>query len=284
MYYRHFGLAAPPFGLIADPAFYYASRPAREALETLRIALAEGEGFVKITGEVGTGKTLLCHTLMAESDPDWLMLYLPSPALPPDGLLLELGRQLEVVAADGSGIPQIPDLHRAIAHLHAAGLRVILCIDEAQIMSAQTLEALRLLSNLESRRTKLLQIVLFGQPELNLRLQHPQLRQLKQRITFEYHLQRLSRDELRGYLRHRLHVVGGAGPLPFSRGACYLLRIGSRGLPRLVNVLCHKALMLAYGRQKGRVEWSEMLLAIKDSAAVYDLLPRLHWLWIKLLG
>lgn len=280
MYLEHFGLAAAPFSLTANPDYLYAGRAAREALETLRFALDNGEGIVKITGEVGTGKTLLCQAFLREAAPGRAMLHLPSPALPPADLYRELGRQLHMVATQEPRMPLIPDLHRGLLVLAKAGLQAVLCLDEAQIMAAGSLEALRLLSNLEADDRKLMQIVLFGQPELDVRLDHPNLRQLKQRIAFDYRLRGLSRGELHGYVQHRLAMAGSSATL-FSPAAMRLLAIGSRGVPRLVNLLCHKALMLAYGRRRQQAGWREMLGAIQDSAATFGLLPSHHGIWLR---
>ncbi len=150
-------------------------------------------------------------------------------------------------------------------------------------MASGSLEALRLLSNLELDDRKLVQIVLFGQPELDQRLRQKNMRQFKQRITFDYRLRGIAPSELVGYLEYRTYVAGRVGSNLFTPGALWLLNLASRGLPRLVNLLCHKALMLAYGRQRYKVDWSDMMLAIQDSAAVFDVLPIHHWLWMRLL-
>ncbi|WP_312554302.1 AAA family ATPase, partial [Massilia sp.] len=249
MYQAHFGLRELPFGITPDTSFFFGSARSQEALNTLLIAARSGEGFIKITGEVGTGKTLLCRKFMATLGADFITAWLPNPFLEPRTLMLALADELELM------LDREVDQHqllRTITHhllmLAGQGKRVLLCIDEAQALPLETMEALRLLTNLETEKRKLLQIVLFGQPELNRKLEHESIRQLAQRITFHYHLGPLSRDDLDYYIAHRLRVAGHDGARLFSRRAVARLYRASGGIPRLVNILAHKALMLCYGQ------------------------------------
>jgi MSHA biogenesis protein MshM len=282
MYTAHFGLREPPFGITPDTSYFFGSPGSQEALNTLLVAARGGEGFIKITGEVGTGKTLLCRKFMGTLGPDFVTAYIPNPYLEPRTLMLALADELEI-AYD----KQIDQHHllKAITHrllqLAVEGKRVLLCLDEAQAMPVETLEALRLLTNLETQKRKLLQIVLFGQPELNRKLELESIRQLAQRITFHYHLGPLSRDELDYYIAHRLRVAGFGGARLFARAAVGKLYAASGGVPRLVNILAHKALMLCYGQGKSQVERAHVLAAARDTLSVGGSAgARRRWPWM----
>ena len=280
MYTAHFGLRELPFGITPDTSYFFGSPHSQEALNTLLVAARTGEGFIKITGEVGTGKTLLCRKFMATLGPEFVTAYIPNPYLEPRTLMLALADELEV------GYDRDADQHqvlKAITHrllaLASDGKRVLLCLDEAQAMPVETLEALRLLTNLETEKRKLLQIVLFGQPELNRKLELQSIRQLAQRITFHYHLGPLTRDDLDYYVAHRLRVAGYDGARLFSRGAVARLYVASGGVPRLVNILAHKALMLCYGQGRQQVERAHVLAAARDTLATSRRAP-----WAVLAG
>jgi MSHA biogenesis protein MshM len=268
MYLQHFGLRELPFGLTPDTAFAFATRSHQEALNTLLVAADSGEGFIKITGEVGTGKTLLCRRFLATLPRDCVSCYLPNPNHTPRTLLLalaeELGQTLPAACDEYLLLKKIDD---TLLHLAAEDRRVIVCVDEAQALSRESLETLRLLSNLETEKRKLLQVVLFGQPELDARLAMPNLRQLRQRIAFHDRLGTLSRDELRLYLQHRLRVAGHHGAEVFSRGAVAALHRASGGTPRLVNVMAHKALLAVYGAGGVVVERRHVRDAVRDTEA-----------------
>ena len=280
MYTAHFGLRELPFGITPDTSFFFGSPHSQEALNTLLVAARTGEGFIKITGEVGTGKTLLCRKFMATLGPEFVTAYIPNPYLEPRTLMLALADELEVAYDKDADQHQVL---KAITHrlLQLAGddKRVLLCLDEAQAMPVETLEALRLLTNLETEKRKLLQIVLFGQPELNRKLELQSIRQLAQRITFHYHLGPLTRDDLDYYVAHRLRVAGYDGARLFSRGAVTRLYVASGGVPRLVNILAHKALMLCYGQGRQQVERAHVLAAARDTLATSRRAP-----WAVLAG
>lgn len=248
MYLEHFGLTELPFGITPDTSFIVGTHGHQEALNTLLVALGGGEGFVKIAGEVGTGKTLLCRRLLQSLPEGTVSAYLPNPYLSPRTLLLALAEELRLpVDADVDDYHLLQGLNRALLDHAAAERAVVVCIDEAQAMPLETLETLRLLSNLETEKRKLLQIVLFGQPELDARLAEPSVRQLRQRIAFHYRLQGMARDEVGHYLAHRLRVAGYRGDAIFATGAVRALHRASRGTPRLINILAHKALLAAFG-------------------------------------
>lgn len=274
MYTAHFGLREAPFGITPDTSFYFTSPHSQEALNTLLIAAQNGEGFIKITGEVGTGKTLLCRKFMATLGKEFVTAYIPNPFLEPRTLMLALADELEI--ALGGDVDQhqlLKSIYNRLLELAADGKRVILCLDEAQAIPIESLEALRLLTNLETEKRKLLQIVLFGQPELNRNLENNSIRQLAQRITFHYHLGPLTRDDMEYYLGHRLRVAGFAGARMFTREAINKLFKASGGIPRLVNILAHKSLMASYGVGSQQVTAEHVALAAKDTLSTRRRIP-----------
>jgi len=273
-YLRYFGLREPPFGITPDTQFFYACRSPQEALNTLLVAVNNGEGFIKITGEVGTGKTLLCRKFLGTLGPSWVSAYVPNPNLDPRSVLLVLSEELGMSVESGADEYQLMrNISRELLERARAHTSVVLCMDEAQAMSNEALETVRLLTNLETEKRKLLQVVLFGQPELDRKLESTSLRQLLQRITFQHRLQGIARDELRPYLEHRLRVAGFSGELPFSSHAIALLHRASRGVPRLVNIIAHKALLMVYGEGVRAAGRRHLLAAAQDTPAASTLVP-----------
>lgn len=276
MYKTHFGLRELPFGITPDTSFFFACTSYQEALNTLLIAAKNGEGFIKITGEVGVGKTLLCRKFMATLDKSFVTAYIPNPFLEPRTLMLALADELEIALDKNVDQHQLlKSINHRLLILAREGKRVLLCLDEAQAMPLETLEALRLLTNLETEKRKLLQIIMFGQPELDRKLQQEAIRQLNQRVTFHYHLGPLTKDDLEFYLSHRLSVAGFAGSRLFKRNAVRALYAASGGIPRLVNILAHKSLMLAYGEGKQQITSRHVKAAADDTGAA----RRTHWPW-----
>lgn len=267
MYLDHFALREPPFGLTPNTDFYFGLPPHEEAQEVLRVALASGEGFIKVTGEVGTGKTLLLRKLLTELAVEYQLAYLPNPYLSPDELRRALALELGISVSSHELAATDAIQHRLIG-LHKEGRKVVLLLDEAQAIPDATLEAIRLFGNLETESSKLLQVVLFGQPELDERLSQPSLRQLRQRITFSYRLRPLLLDETRAYLEYRTKVSGHKGSPLFNRRAVRLLWRAGRGIPRLINILAHKSLMLAYGKGAYSITPSHVRAAIMDTEDV----------------
>lgn len=267
MYSDHYGLNQLPFTITPDTSFYFGHARAQEALNTLVVAARSGEGFIKVVGEVGTGKTLLCRKLLSvlESE-DFVTAYIPNPYLEPMTLLLAVADELGVHYPDNVNQHQLlKSLTGSLIETHAAGKRVALCLDEAQAMPIETLEALRLLSNLETEHRKLLQVILFGQPELDERLDDPSIRQLKQRIGFSCNLSPMSVNEVERYVAYRLEIAGYRGPRLFARDAIKLLHRASRGVPRLINILAHKALMAGYGEGARYITQKYIKLAVHDT-------------------
>jgi MSHA biogenesis protein MshM len=277
MYLSHFGLHEAPFSLTPDPEFFYGYSGHQEALNVLLVALKSGEGFIKITGEVGTGKTLLCRKLLNSLGPGFRAAYLPNPLLTPFELHKALAQELAIKTPAAVTLHDlVKRITEALVELHRQGQKVVLCIDEAQAMPGESLEALRLLSNLETEKQKLLQIVVFAQPEFNLLMQKAELRQLRQRITFSYELPPLDRTGIEGYVQHRLQVAGYRGGRLFSPAALDAVCAGSRGIPRLVNILCHKALMAVYGQGGTAVDLPQMQAAVRDTE---DVVPPSRKFW-----
>ncbi|ROH87222.1 AAA family ATPase [Pseudomethylobacillus aquaticus] len=269
MYLDHFGLTELPFNITPDTSFFFASRSYQEALNTLLIAVSAGEGFIKITGEVGAGKTLLCRKLMASLGPEYKVAYLPNPYLEPRSLLMMLATELSISLPEGAGQHEVLNaLNLGLLEFARQETRVVVCLDEVQAMPIETLEALRLLSNLETEKRKLLQVVIFGQPELEDKLSHPSIRQLRQRISFDYKLDRMGLNELHAYLMHRLFIAGYRGPRLFTGAALWWLHAYARGTPRLINILAHKSLLAAFGRGQHSVGMREVRAAAADTCAV----------------
>ena len=269
MYEAHFGLRELPFGITPDTSFFFACATYQSALNTVLIAANSGEGFIKITGEVGTGKTLLCRKLMASLDDRFYTAYIPNPYLEPRALMLALADELELpYERDIDQHRLLKSINRRLLDFARVGKRVLLCLDEAQALPLESLEALRLLTNMETEKRKLLQIVLFGQPELDEKLSQQSIRQLLQRITFDFRLSPLSRNDMAYYLTHRLHVAGYAGGRVFTPYAQRWLYNASGGVPRLVNILAHKAMLCAYGEGQRQVGALHVKEAVKDTASV----------------
>ncbi len=271
MYTTHFGLRELPFTITPDTSFFFAEACHRDALNTLLLAVRSGEGFVKVVGEVGTGKTLLCRTFLGALDPqEFVTGYILNPYLRPESMLRAVADEFGLdCPADLGQHDLLKTLTHKFLESYAERRRAVLCLDEAQAIPLETLEVLRLLSNLETERRKLLQVVLFGQPELDERLDHPSIRQLRQRIAFSCRLVPFTRTETAGYLAHRMRVSGYAGESPFSPRAVSRLHRASRGVPRLLNILAHKALMAAFGDGREVVTGRQVRAAVRDTESVW---------------
>ena len=271
-YLKHFGLRELPFGITPDTSYFFACRSVREALNTLLIAAANGEGFIKITGEVGTGKTLLCRKFLSTLGPNWVSAYIPNPNLEPRSLLFALADELGAGGERVESHRLEKDLMQRLLDIARQGKRVVLCMDETQAMPLSTLETVRLLTNLETEKRKLMQVILFGQPELDRKLASDSVRQLRQRITFQYTLKALTRNEVADYVAHRLTIAGYSGSALFTAGALRAMHLASRGIPRLVNILAHKSLLVVYGGGGREVQRDHVRAAVEDT-------PTASWRW-----
>jgi len=275
MYLSFFNLKEMPFSLTPNTEFFCALEPHNEAMQVLFTALNMGEGFIKVTGEVGTGKTLLCRKLLNSFPKNMVNMvsaYLPNSYLNPEELrwafASELGLALDEQLDQQALIQKI---QHKLLELHKNGQTVVLIIDEAQCLSWETLEALRLFTNLETESKKLLQVVLFGQPELDEKLANERVRQLRQRISFSYKLRPMNDSEVVHYIQHRLTIAGkdeqvnGSTPKLFSTSLGLQIAKASRGIPRLVNLLCHKVLLQAFGEGAQELNAKHIKAAIKDT-------------------
>jgi len=267
MYGTHFGLQELPFTITPDTSFFFAHSSHQDALNTLLVAARSGEGFMKVIGEVGTGKTLLCRKFMGTLEHhEFVTAYIPNPYLQPMTLLFACADELGIKYPQHINQHQLLKLlNRYLIDTYAEGKRVLLCLDEAQAIPLETLESLRLLSNLETERRKLLQVVLFGQPELNARLDNPSIRQLKQRVSFSCQLSPLSLSEVEFYISHRLAVAGYRGPRLFPHKVVKQIYRASNGIPRLVNILSHKSLMAAFGEGAHVLAERHVRMAVTDT-------------------
>ncbi|MBS7458069.1 ExeA family protein [Coralloluteibacterium stylophorae] len=270
MYLEFYGLREAPFSITPDPRFVYLSERHRDALAHLLYGIGQGGGggFVQLTGEVGTGKTTLCRLLLEQLPENTRVALVLNPKLSPVELLETVCEELrlEVEPVRGSLKGLVDTLNRYLLDAYAQGLRVVLIIDEAQELSREALEQVRLLTNLETPTQKLLQILLLGQPELRELLAAPDLRQLNQRITARYHLMPLDAAESEAYVRHRL-AVAGAQRFPFTKLALRRLHAHSGGVPRLINVIAERALLAGYAREQAQIGEGLMDRAAAETVA-----------------
>jgi len=265
MYAAYFGLTERPFSLAPDPRYLYLSDVHREALAHLLYGLGEGGSFVQLTGEVGTGKTTVCRALLEQLPPDVDVAMIFNPRLTSVELLAAVCDELRVSYPSGTtSLKVLVDaLSRALLDAHARGRRTVLIIDEAQNLSARVLEEIRLLTNLETTKEKLLQVILIGQPELAELLARRNLRQLAQRVTARYHLRSFTEEETRRYVQHRMEIAGQRQPI-FTRLALHAAHRLSRGVPRLLNTICDRALLGAYATGQTRVKESIVRRAARE--------------------
>lgn len=275
MYLEHFGLQHLPFNITPDTQFFCELPTHFAALNVLLVALRSGEGFIKITGEVGTGKTLLCRKILnGLSSESFVTCYIPNPFLTATALRMALAEELGLSFPRNIGQHRLLKLitHKLVEN-KLLGKNTVLLIDEAQALPAESLEALRLLTNLETEKYKLLQVVLFGQPELDERLNKKSVRQLKQRITFSYRLSPLKRCDVQAYINYRLQIAGLQDRSMFSYRAVRKIAKASRGIPRLVNILCHKSMMAAYGQGIDMIRTRHAKAAITDTEDTQPITP-----------
>lgn len=280
MYLRFFGLNEKPFAITPDPRYLYLSERHAEALAHLLYGINESGGFIQLTGEVGTGKTTVVRTLLSRVPHHADVAVILNPRVTPVEFLLTICEELglDIAEPDRDSVKQLVDaLNRRLMAAHAAGRRIIVIVDEAQNLSAEVLEQVRLLTNLETPTQKLLQIILIGQPELRELLDRTELRQLAQRITGRYHLEPLSREETRGYVRHRLRVAGAAEDI-FTNSALTEVHRLAAGIPRVINVTCDRALLGAYTQETRKVTAALVRVAAGEVYGRRFLPPWFGWL------
>lgn len=265
MYSRYFELRERPFKLVPNPEYYYLSRSHEEAMAHLSYALDQGDGFVEITGEVGTGKTTLCRVFLDNLDDATEVAYIFNPKLGPKQLLKAINDEFGIRVRTDDTKDLIDALNHYLMRMKAVGRRVLILVDEAHNLERNVMEQLRLLSNLETSRSKLLQIILVGQPELSEKLDSHDLRQLSQRISLRCHLTPLCAAEVREYIDHRLHVASrGPAAVRFTQRACRGVYRYSSGIPRLINIVCDRALLTAFARGRKKVGLAEVRAAVGE--------------------
>jgi general secretion pathway protein A len=272
MYASYFGLKQAPFSIAPDPRYLFMSERHREALAHLLYGLGGGGGFVLLSGEIGTGKTTVCRLFLDQVPANCNVAYIFNPKLTVTELLQSVCDEFHIPVQPKDGLPPtvkdyLDPLNQFLLEAHAAGRNNVLIIDEAQNLSAQVLEQLRLLTNLETSERKLLQIILIGQPELRSMLARPELEQLAQRVIARYHLDALTAAETAHYVQHRCEVAGLSRPLPFERKALRRIHQLSRGVPRRINLLCDRALLGAFANSQAAVDRATV---DKAAAEVFD--------------
>lgn len=266
MYYAHFGLKQPPFKITPNTEFFFSGGNRGAVLDALVYAITSGEGIVKVVGEVGSGKTMLCRMLETLLPQNVESVYLANPSVAPEDVLHAIAFELHLPLPEGADrLHVMHALQHYLLERHAENRRVVIFIEEAQGMPLATLEEIRLLTNLETKHDKLLQIVLFGQPELDENLNASQIRQLRERITHSFHLGPLGPDEIGEYLIFRLRTAGYFGPQLFTKGAIRKIAAASQGLVRRINILADKALLAAFAENAYSVESRQVAKAIRDS-------------------
>lgn len=266
MYYSHFGLKLPPFRITADTEFFFPGGQRGAILDALVYAVSSGEGIVKVVGEVGSGKTMLCRMLQSLLPQDVETVYLANPSVAPEDILHAIAFELQLALPDNADrLHVMHALQEYLLARHSENRRVVIFVEEAQGMPLETLEEIRLLSNLETRHDKLLQIILFGQPELDVNLNQPQIRQLRERITHSFNLGPLEEKDIGEYIMFRMRAAGYYGPPLFSKGAIRKIAAASRGLVRRVNILADKALLAAFAESVYAVKPKHVDTAIRDS-------------------
>jgi len=264
VYLDYYGLTEPPFDITPNPRFLFYSAKHREAFNHLMYGIRERKGFVQLTGEVGAGKTTLCRALLEQLDEQFATALILNPVMSPDELMKAIGVEFGLPVSGLDRLDTLAVINQFLLQLADVGKDAVLIIDEAQDLTEELLEQVRLLSNLETDNRKLLQIVLLGQPELRDRLNSPRLRQLRQRITVRYHLLPLSRHEVRQYVQHRLHLCGGNGYPCFTRPAFWRLYQYTQGIPRVLNALCDKALLAGFVAQRKRINFGLVSRAVRE--------------------
>ncbi|MCL4800795.1 MAG: AAA family ATPase [Burkholderiales bacterium] len=265
MYLGHFGLNEPPFRITPHTDFFFAGANRGATLEALLYAIGHEEGIIKITGEVGSGKTMLCRVLIERLPKHIETIYLANPSLSRDEILHTIADDLRVSVEGRRTTVLLRALQEDLIRRYAAGKRVVVLIDEAHAMPLETLEEIRLLSNLESNRHKLLHIVLFGQPELDQHLSLPHMRQIKERIIHSFRLEPLVRDDVAQYIEFRMRAAGYRGPSVFTPAALRMIAQASQGLTRRVNILADKSLLAAFAEGTHQVTVKQARAAVRDA-------------------
>lgn len=266
MYTKYYGFNEKPFTLTPNPRFIYLSKNHKEAFAHLLYGINNHYGFIELIGEVGTGKTTVLRTLLSQlQDDNYRSAFIFNPCLNGVELLRCINQEFGLKSEGAYTNELLEELNNFLLQENKRGITVVLVIDEAQNLSPEILEQLRLISNLETEDDKLIQIVLAGQPELSSLLDLPELRQLNQRISVRYRLRSMSMDETRTYIRHRMVVAGESGGVVFSRTSLKLIHLFSHGLPRLINNLCDRALLIGFGDEQRQISAGIVIRAVQET-------------------
>ena len=269
MYEKYYGFNDKPFNLTPDSKFFYASAKHEEALNCLLLAISERNGFVVITGEIGSGKTTVCRTLLNKLDPTTKVALVLNTHLGKKELLTTILEDLSIEYRSTSKTHLISALNKYLLQQASSDINVVLIIDEAQNLTPSVIEEIRMLSNLETEREKLIQIILMGQPELKKKLAMPKLEQFRQRVDFHYHLDPLTKEEAKEYIKHRLKKAGNNEANIFTDDAIEEVYKCSKGVPRLINLICHNALISGLVKEARSINEDIVLEAIKESVLGY---------------
>jgi general secretion pathway protein A len=264
VYLDYYGLTEPPFDITPNPRFLFYSAKHREAYNHLLFGIRERKGFVQLTGEVGAGKTTLCRAMLEQLNGNFATALILNPVLNADELMKAIAIEFGLDVRGMDRLDTVAAINNFLLYQVERGQDTVLIIDEAQNLTEELLEQVRLLSNLETDSRKLLQIVLLGQPELRDRLNSPNLRQLRQRITVRYHLAPLSQAEISQYIQHRLEVSGAKGAPRFTRPALWRIHHYTGGIPRLVNAVCDKALLAGFVNHTEQLDYRVVGAAIRE--------------------
>jgi len=270
VYLDYYGLSEAPFDITPNPRFLFYSAKHREAINHLLYGIRERKGFVQLTGEVGAGKTTLCRAMLEQLDGHFATALILNPVMSPDELMKAVAVEFGLPVNGLDRLDTLAVINQFLLQQVERGKESVLIIDEAQDLTDELLEQVRLLSNLETDNRKLLQIVLLGQPELRARLNNPRLRQLRQRITVRYHLLPLRRAEMNQYIQHRLEISGAKGAPYFTQPALWRVYGYSKGIPRLVNAVCDKALLAGFVQQQERIDFSMVGRALRELEGQID--------------
>jgi general secretion pathway protein A len=274
VYESFYGLKSKPFELHPDPAFFYMSEGHDEAYTHLRYAVQEGKGFVVVTGEIGSGKTTLLNVLLRNVPETVVVGLVNNPAVSPVQFLRKVCQEFEVEVGRKNKLEILDAFNEFLLERYAAGVRVILIVDEAQNLSSRALEEVRMLSNLEGERHHLLQIILVGQPELRAKLRRKDLTQLRQRVTVHYHLDGLAPEDIQRYIAHRLSIAGSEGRAVFSPEAIAAIGKHTGGIPRIINICCDMALVYGFAEEQG-VIGAEIVNEVMEARHRNGLLPEI---------
>ena len=266
MYLEHFGLKRQPFKITPDTSLFYKGNKRGAALEALKYSVISGEGIIKVVGEVGSGKTMLCRMLEIELPENVEVVYIANPSLSAENIVHAIAFELHLdVDSKASKLEVMQKVQKYLLDKHAKGKQVVVFVEEAQSMPLETLEEIRLLSNLETSQHKLLQMILFGQPELDEKLRDASIRQLKERITHSFYLDPFPSSDIYEYLNYRMRAVGYRGPDIFSKNIASNIEKKSKGLTRRINILADKALLAAYSEGRHGISGKDIKIAAKDS-------------------